>query len=102
MPGIHRLGVAALVGLGALVASGPFDESRASAPARSVRTIPVTDRSWYFSPCNWDRTDSAFAQTQNPGAYFAIAFTGTTAALALDLSPLDRVPSSEWPRIRWQ
>jgi len=70
--------------------------------ATSVRTVQVNDTNWFFSPYNWYIDGSAFAQSQYPGAYFTVAFSGTQAALTLDLSPLDSVPASSWPRIRWQ
>jgi len=36
----------------------------AEAFATSVRTIPVNDTNWFFSPYNWYVDGSAFAQSQ--------------------------------------
>lgn len=67
-----------------------------------TRTIPVSDTNWFFSPYNWYVNDSAFAETQNTGAYFTLRFTGTQVALVLDVSPLNGVSVLDWPKIRWQ
>ena len=67
-------------------------------------TIPVSDTNWFFSPFNWYLNGSAFAQSQSPGAYFALRFAGTRAALAVDVASLSGagVNPSGWPVIRWQ
>src|SRR5262245_22916114 len=68
----------------------------------TTRTVPVSDPNWFFSPYNWYVNGDRFAETQNTGAYFKVGFTGTRAALAVDVAMLDGVPASQWPLIRWQ
>jgi hypothetical protein len=66
-----------------------------------TQAIPVSDRNWFFSPSNWYVNGSAFAETQNTGAYFKIGFTGTSVALQVDVSSVYG-PAAEWPLIRCQ
>src|SRR5262245_25650821 len=92
-----RMTFVALVAMVAVVASIP-----ARAAVEETRTVAVSTPDWFFSPGNWHVNGSDFAETQNPGAYFVIGFTGSHVALALDVSMLSGVPAAEWPRIRWQ
>jgi hypothetical protein len=66
-----------------------------------TQTIAVTDANWFFSPYNWKKSGSAYAQSNNPGAYFKTKFTGTLCKLNVDVSPLTgaSVSSANYPTI---
>jgi lysophospholipase L1-like esterase len=98
----HRLNLRllAVAAFATVVVSSSSASVRAAGSA--TRTVAVSDSNWFFSPCNWHANGSAFAESQNPGAYFAIGFTGSQASLTLDVSMLDHVSAASWPRIRWQ
>src|SRR5438552_4154294 len=72
--------------------------SRASAQT----TVAVSDANWFFSPYNWRRQGSDYAETTRAGAYFKIGFTGTSAGLGVDAAPLRPLKSSLLPLLRWQ
>lgn len=55
--------------------------------AAGVNTISVTDAALFFSPYNWYKSGSTYAQTVNPGAYIKTQFTGTSVKLNVDVTP---------------
>lgn len=65
--------------------------------------VPITDDNVFLSPGNW-YVDVAgpYAQTVNNGAYLLSGFTGTSATLNLDLSPLAAIGDpANWPAIAY-
>jgi hypothetical protein len=66
-------------------------------------TVPVTDPNVAYSPYNWYKSGSAYAQSPNPGAYLKLGFTGTKIAVNFDVSPLTgaRVPAPQYPLVRY-
>ena len=69
----------------------------------AVCDIPISDPQVVFSPYNWYRSGSAYAQSANPGAYLKVGFTGSKIGLDLDVSPLTmaNVPASQYPVVRF-
>jgi hypothetical protein len=65
--------------------------------------VAVSDPNIVFSPYNWYRDGSSYAQSPNPGAYVKLGFTGSSIAVNLDLSPLSsaHVPAAQYPVIRY-
>ena len=65
--------------------------------------ISVNDVNVVFSPYNWYRSGSAYAQSPNPGAYLKMGFTGTKVSVDLDVSPLVKaeVPAAQYPVVRY-
>lgn len=66
-------------------------------------TVSVTDTNLFFSPYNWYKSGSTYAQTNNPGAYFKTKFTGTSVKLNVDVSPLSGAGTSagNYPAIQY-
>lgn len=66
-------------------------------------TIPVTDTNWFFSPYNWLKSGSTYAQTNTPGAYFKTKFAGTSCTVDVDVSPLTAasVSPADYPAISY-
>lgn len=71
-------------------------------PPPNGKAIAVNSTDLFFSPYNWYRNGATYAETTQPGAYIRLGFTGRNAWLSLDLTPLVGVPTSSWPKIRWQ
>lgn len=71
--------------------------------ANAETTVSVNDSNIAYSPYNWFRSGSEFAQTPNPGAYLKFSFTGSNLSLNLDMSPLTgaKVPDAQYPVIRY-
>lgn len=67
-------------------------------------TINVTDSDWFFSPYNWYKSGSTYAQTTNPGAYFKTKWTGTSIKLNVDVSVLSGASTSagDYPRFLYR
>jgi hypothetical protein len=65
--------------------------------------IPAIDPNIAYSPYNWLKSGSAYAQSPNPGAYLKLGFTGTSVAAKLDVSPLSdaKVPPAQYPVVRY-
>ena len=65
--------------------------------------MPVTDPNVAFSPYNWYKSGSAYAQSPNPGAYLKVGFMGTRIAIHFDVSPLTGagVPAPRYPLVRY-
>lgn len=63
-------------------------------------TIAVNDADVFKSPYNWYTSGSTYTQTNNPGAYLKIKFTGTSIKPIVDVSPLTAVSaaSGDYPR----
>ncbi len=72
-------------------------------PAKALlgASTPVNDPNIAFSPYNWYRSGTAFAQTPNPGAYLKLGFSGSSIGVNLDVSALQGVPASHYPVIRY-
>lgn len=66
-------------------------------------TIPVNDSNVFYSPGNWYVNGSTYAQSNNPGAYIKTGFTGTSCALAVDVSTLvaGSVSAGSYPTFEW-
>lgn len=66
-------------------------------------TIPVNDANVFYSPGNWYVNGSTYAQSNNPGAYIKTGFTGTSCALAVDVSTLvaGSVSAGSYPTFGW-
>lgn len=62
-------------------------------------TIAINDTDLFFSPYNWYKSGSTYAQTTTPGAYLKTKFTGTSVKLNVDVSPSSGLSSSEYPAI---
>ncbi len=71
-------------------------------PAKAAE-IPISDPDIAYSPYNWYRSGSAFAQSPNPGAYLKMGFTGTRIAVGIDVSSLTKaaVPPAHYPVVRY-
>ncbi len=65
--------------------------------------VTVDDPGIQYSPYNWFRSGSQFAQTPNPGAYLKLGFTGTSLSVDFDVSPFTKanVLSAQYPVIRY-
>jgi len=62
-------------------------------------TVPVSDKNWYFTELNWLMSpDHSYAQTQYPGAYFKIGFTGTSISLLLNQS---NTPTGHYANVKY-
>lgn len=72
-------------------------------PLISALTVPVTDPHIIYSPYNWTKSGSAYAQSPNPGAYLRLVFTGTSISVNIDVSPLTeaKTPSAQYPLVRF-
>lgn len=64
--------------------------------------ILVTDANMFFSPYNWKKSGSTYAQTNNAGAYFKTKFTGTSCTLNVDVSPIGGTSAGDFPVIEWK
>lgn len=53
--------------------------------AAGPTTALVTDANWFFSPYNWLKSGSSYAQATSGGAYFRTKFTGTSCKLNVDI-----------------
>jgi len=73
------------------------------APTTAPKTVLVSDPNIFFSPYNWYKSGSAYAQSPNPGAYLKLGFIGSKIAVNLDVSPLSaaHVPASQYPVLRY-
>lgn len=62
--------------------------------------VPITDPSWFWSPYNWNAVSTAPGQTQsnNPGAYFKLSFSGSSFTLGLNTSG---TPDCGYMTLRW-
>lgn len=65
--------------------------------------VPTTDPNIAYSPYNWFKSGSSYAQTPNPGAYLKVGFTGSKIAVKIDTSPFiaANVPASHYPLVRF-
>ena len=65
--------------------------------------VSITDPNILYSPYNWFKSESKYAQTPNPGAYLKLTFSGTKLAVNVDVSPFTQanVPASQYPLIRF-
>jgi len=68
-----------------------------------IGDVAVTDANIVYSPYNWYKSGSDFAQTANPGAYFKVGFTGTKIAVKVDVSPFTQagVEPAQYPLVRF-
>lgn len=66
-------------------------------------TVSVADSNWFFSPYNWVKNGSNYVQTNTPGAYFKVRFSGTSLKMNVDVSALTlaSVASSLYPTISY-
>lgn len=66
-------------------------------------TVAINDSNWFFSPGNWYKSGSTYAQSNNPGAYFKVKFSGTSVKLNVDVSPLTAasVSALNYPAIKY-
>ncbi len=74
---------------------------------------PVTDLDWVFSPYNWYsdgsgslntnniKGGSTYTQAVNPGAYFKVGFSGTSATLNIDTSYFGNIQAKQFPRVSY-
>jgi hypothetical protein len=62
--------------------------------------VAVDDTNLMRSPYNWHVSGSSYMLAVNPGAYFKIGFTGTSAAIKVDTSALSG-QAKQYPRIRY-
>jgi hypothetical protein len=71
--------------------------------AQAATAVAVADPNIAYSPYNWYRSGSAYAQSPNPGAYLKMGFTGTGIAVSFDLSPETgaSVTAVQYPLIRY-
>lgn len=71
--------------------------------AFGLSSVPISDSHIAFSPYNWYKSGSAWAQSPNPGAYLKVGFTGTRVAVNFDVSPLTgaKVPAAQYPLVRY-
>lgn len=55
----------------------------------------------FYSPYNWYRNGSSYAETVNPGAYVKFAFTGTSLTINVDVTPLSgaSAPAISYPAL---
>jgi lysophospholipase L1-like esterase len=69
----------------------------------TVTVYNVREANWFFSPGNWYKSGTTYAQTNNPGAYMRLAFTGTGLSLGLDMSVFDALAlaAAHYPRLRY-
>jgi hypothetical protein len=69
----------------------------------ALADAPISSPDIVFSPYNWYREGSEYAQTANPGAYLKVGFTGTKIGVEMDVSPLilATVPASHYPIVRY-
>lgn len=83
--------------LGATVAASRL--SALSADSDST-FVPISDPAWFWSPYNWNTVSTApgQAQSNNPGAYFKLAFTGSSFTLGLNMT---NTPSEGYMTLRW-
>ena len=77
----HAISITETAGL--TIAGSPINYTVNAGPV----TVPVTDIGVFFSPYNWRLSGSTYAQTNNPGAYAYLNFTGTSVKLLVDLTP---------------
>lgn len=73
------------------------------APISAPKTVSVSDPNIAFSPYNWYKSGSEYAQTPNPGAYVKVGFTGSKISVNLDVSLLTakNIPASQYPVVRY-
>jgi lysophospholipase L1-like esterase len=90
-------------GTGALTISDSTDSAQATFTATNTTLIYANDSNWFYSPYNWYVDGSSYAITNTCGAYFKIGFTGTSAALNVNVAALMSAgaTSGEYPYIRW-
>ena len=69
----------------------------------AAREVPITDPHIAYSPYNWYKSGSDFAQSPNPGAYLKMGFTGSRITINFDVSPLAKagVPAAQYPLVRY-
>jgi hypothetical protein len=69
----------------------------------SATDVLVSDRNITYSPYNWHREGSSYAQTPNPGAYLKLGFTGTSLKIKLDASTFRdaNIPADQYPLVRY-
>ncbi len=76
----------------------------ASCSVASASTeVTVSDPNVFYSPYNWHRSGSEYAQTPNPGAYMKVGFTGTSLTMKIDVSSFTKanVPAGHYPMVRY-
>jgi hypothetical protein len=69
----------------------------------STNTVAFTDSAFFFSPYNWKATGTSYNESNTPGAYFKVKFSGASAVLNLITSHLTAasVDSDKYPIIEW-
>jgi hypothetical protein len=73
--------------LSLLWACGPLDSSVPTQDSNSTRSfIAINDAHLFLTPENWIRSGAVSIDTNNPGAYFKTAFTGTSFQVEVDTS----------------
>lgn len=65
-------------------------------------TIAIDNAALFFSPYNWTKSGSTYAQTNTPGAYLKTQFTGTSCKLLVDVAPLSGVSAGNYPAIEYK
>lgn len=82
-------------------AASPYSSSVFDPTAEGESTfVPISDPSWFWSPYNWNTVSTAPGQTQsnNPGAYFKLSFTGSSFTLGLNTTD---TPDWGYMTLRW-
>lgn len=76
----------------------------ATATSPTDTVYSVTEPNWFFSPGNWHKSGSAYARTNNPGAYSRLEFIGTGLKLGVDLTLFEATSpgASEYPYLKWR
>jgi hypothetical protein len=69
-------------------------------PLLGATRISTADPNIAYSPYNWYQS-ATYAQSPNPGAYLKLGFTGASIGVELDVSPLQAVPMSHYPVVRY-
>lgn len=74
-----------------------------SASIIQTNVVSVADPNITYSPYNWYRSGSEYAQTPNPGAYLKMGFTGTSLSVGIDVSSFTsaNIPAAQYPVVRY-
>ncbi len=57
-------------------------------PTTASAIVAINDANLFLSPYNWFTSGTAWAQTNNPGAYIRTKVSGTSIKLNVDITPL--------------
>jgi len=109
---VLSLFVVSVLAFGALVApcvvlarrhSHSHSHVAASAPEASATTsVSIDDPNWFWSPYNWNvqpaEGGESTTQSNNPGAYFKLSFSGPSFVLLVNMT---NTPSEGYMTLRW-